>query len=81
MTIAVHLGWKKASVYWSMTLANFLLGGKENLITTVASCLLECYISFKSSDVLRYGELAGASVFIGAYLVIDEYQLEKVLVS
>ena len=35
----------------------------------------------KVSDVLRYGELAGSSVFIGTYLVIDKYLLEKVLVS
>ena len=34
----------------------------------------------KASDILRYGELVGASVFTGAYLVFDWYQLEKVLV-
>ena len=44
MVIVVHLSWKKASVYWSMSLVNFLLGGKENLITTVTSCLLGHHI-------------------------------------
>ena len=29
----------------------------------------------KASDVLGYGELAEASVFIGAFLVIVQYQL------
>ena len=81
MTIVVHLGWKKVSVYWSMSLVNFLLGGKKNHIPTVASCLLGHHVSLKGSDVLRYGELVGASVFTGAYLVIDRYQLEEVLVS
>ena len=32
----------------------------------------------KDLDVVRYGELAAASVFTGAYVVIDWYQLEKV---
>ena len=45
MVIVVHLGWKKVSVYWSMSLVDSLLGGKENPIITVASCLLGCHVS------------------------------------
>ena len=32
----------------------------------------------KALDMLRYGELAEASVFMGAFLFIVQYQLEKV---
>ena len=45
MVITAHLSWKKVSVYWSMSLVNSLLGGKENLIITVALCLLGHHIS------------------------------------
>ena len=45
MVITVHLSWEKVSVYWSMSLVDSLLGCKENLIITVALCLLWCCIS------------------------------------
>ena len=70
MVVAVHLGCKEVSVYWSMSQVNLLLVGKENLITTVALCLLGHHIS-KALDVLRYRELTRSSAFNGAYLVID----------
>ena len=47
MVVAVHLGWKKVSVYWSMSLVKFFLGSKENLITIVALCSLGCYVSLR----------------------------------
>ena len=47
MVVAVHLGWKKVSVYWSMSLVNLLLVSKENLITTVSLSLLGCHISLR----------------------------------
>ena len=47
MVVAVHLGWKKVSVYWSVSLVKLLLVSKENLITTVASCLLGHHASLR----------------------------------